>query len=49
MTYTALALFMLLTCVALGVWGGSRAQRPRVAAVAAAAMVMAQFALLMFR
>jgi len=46
-TYTALAVLLFVLCAGLGAMGGSRvARRPWVAATFAAAMVAAQFALL---
>jgi hypothetical protein len=49
MTYTGLAIAFVLICVAVGAWGGVRAGRPWVAAVLAAAMVVAQFVVLLTR
>ena len=46
MTYTALAVLLFVLCAGLGAMGGSRVARPWVAAIFAAAMVAAQFALL---
>ena len=46
MTYTALAVLLFVLCAGLGAMGGSRVARPWVAATFAAAMVAAQFALL---
>jgi hypothetical protein len=45
--FTALAVLGLVAGVALGAWGGERAQRPRFAAGVATAMVVAQLALLL--
>lgn len=47
MIFTALAVVGLVASVALGAWGGERAQRPRFAAGVAALMVVAQLALLL--
>jgi hypothetical protein len=46
-TYTTLVMLFLLACVAVGARGGARASRPWVAAALAAAMVVAQFTVLM--
>lgn len=48
-SYTVLALLFVIGCLALGLWGGRLAERPWVAAGAAALMVIAQFAVLMTR
>jgi hypothetical protein len=47
--YSLLALLFVITCVALGLWGGRQAERPWVAVCAAGLMVAAQFAVLMLR
>ena len=46
MTYTALAVLLFIGCAALGAVCGTHVARPWVAATFAAAMVAAQFALL---
>lgn len=46
MTYTALAVLLFVLCAGLGALGGARVARPWVAATFAAAMVAAQFAVL---
>jgi hypothetical protein len=45
-TYTALAVVLLITCAVAGAFGGVALARPRVAAIAAAAMVAVQFVVL---
>jgi len=49
MTYTALAILFMLVCVGVGAWGGARVAQPWFAAGLAAAMVVAQFAVLASR
>ncbi len=47
MSYTALVVVFVLVCAACGAIGGPRLTRPWVTAGFAAAMVLAQFAVLM--
>ena len=49
MTYTALVVGFLISCVALGAWGGQRVTRPRVTVALAMAMAAAQLAVLLSR
>jgi hypothetical protein len=48
-TYTALAVGFLITCVALGVRGHERGESRRRAAILAAVMISVQFGLLVWR
>jgi len=48
-TYTALVVGFLISCVALGAWGGERVTRPGVAVALAAAMAAAQLTVLLSR
>ncbi len=49
MTYTALAILFMLVSAGVGAWGSARVAQPWVAAGLAAAMVVAQFAVLASR
>jgi hypothetical protein len=49
MTYTGLAVLFLLVCVGVGCLRGGRFAKGRLAAVLAALMVAAQFAVLMLK
>jgi hypothetical protein len=49
MTYTAIALAFVITCVVLGVRGHEPAETPRRAAILGAVMTAVQFGLLMWR
>jgi len=48
-TYTALAVVLLVACAVAGAFVGSAHARPRLAAIAAAAMVALQFIVLVGR
>jgi len=48
-TYTAIVVVFLVTCVAAGTIGGTRVARPRMAVALAAVMVVTQLVLLIGR